>query len=358
MCLSLVKMGVIFWVGNTWALIPDNDPTTPTQVSMLFDGRLHNSHQAELDKDGDGVIPIAGGMLVRGNGDQDDNKEDPIQLRRVSVTVVQPYITKAATNFRDRRTVVAYKDFGHLKVMPAADFSVVSQNGFDRIKGRPCAVGGLCCSLLMITFIIFSFSSTLNSVETVCKDLKPIKKIEELLNQFYTNLDNNCLFVMPITELEKFWDIKILSRERLSQIQKLFQLRQSLDFCYNPFRSEKDAFYVEIYKNEKDATNVIIVNITKEYDAKHGTVFPDGNLSLMPEPLKIFDFKVIDSTPISNTLIQDKPKAKSSSIFSDNTPYTYYRLNSAKTRMIKLSGIEDSVTGFTVLNTVNQPYNQ
>ena len=152
MCLSLVKMGVIFWVGNTWALIPDNDPTTPTQVSMLFDGRLHNSHQAELDKDGDGVIPIAGGMLVRGNGDQDDNKEDPIQLRRVSVTVVQPYITKAATNFRDRRTVVAYKDFGHLKVMPAADSSIINLEGHDTIKGRP-----MCCGrpLLLLKHDIF-----------------------------------------------------------------------------------------------------------------------------------------------------------------------------------------------------------
>ena len=143
-------MGSLFWAGNSWALITDADPNTKTQIDLLLNGRLERGAQPELDQDGNGVIPIAGGMLVHGNGDQDDNRDDPVPLRRVGGgLVIQPYALKAATNFNERRTALAYKDFGHLKVMPAADFSVVSPNGFDRIKGRPCAVGGLCCSLAL-----------------------------------------------------------------------------------------------------------------------------------------------------------------------------------------------------------------
>ncbi|MDL2260253.1 hypothetical protein LJB99_05200, partial [Deltaproteobacteria bacterium OttesenSCG-928-K17] len=75
-----------------------------------------------LDPDGDGVIPLAGGYLIRGNGNQDDNREEAFFFQSpAGIMAAMPPIIQAATNFRERRIVAAYKDFGHLKVMPAAD---------------------------------------------------------------------------------------------------------------------------------------------------------------------------------------------------------------------------------------------
>ena len=147
LCLSLVKMGGMFWVNNTWAVVPDSDPTTVTQISMLLGGGLYDGQETELDEDGDGVIPIAGGVLVRGNGNQDDNREEAVPLRRLTGVLIEPHTSKSVTNFNDRRTVVAYKDFGHLKVMPAADSSIINLEGHDTIKGRL-----MCCGRPLLLF--------------------------------------------------------------------------------------------------------------------------------------------------------------------------------------------------------------
>ena len=53
-----------------------------------------------------------------------------------------------------------------------------------------------------------------------CKGLKPYNNLDELLYQFYINLDSDCLFKMPVAELEKTWDIKILSRDRVNAMTR------------------------------------------------------------------------------------------------------------------------------------------
>jgi len=113
LCCSLVMMGTLFWIDNSWALILDNDPLTVAEISDYFDGN------PGLQDDDDGVVPIAGGILIRGNGDQDDNKEEIFQLDRRFEWVVYFKMYTALNSFVERHITRSYKDFGHLKVMPA-----------------------------------------------------------------------------------------------------------------------------------------------------------------------------------------------------------------------------------------------
>lgn len=129
LCFFLVMMGALFWVDNSWTLITDSDPATMTQMGLLLDGGLDSGACQALDQDGDGVIPIAGGALIRGNGDRDDNKEEAYLIRRLPAVIVEPETGSMGSGFNDRRMVKAYKDFGHLKVMPEAEAAAVKLLG-------------------------------------------------------------------------------------------------------------------------------------------------------------------------------------------------------------------------------------
>ena len=143
LCCSLVMMGTLFWVDNSWALIFDDDPQTMVEISALLDDDLVDD--SNLQDDDDGVIPITGGTLVRGNGDQDDNKDETFSLARQFGRVIDFKAHPALNRFEEQYTTRSYKDFGHLKVMPAGDG--ISQNNPMNlvlfIKGLPCITGGL-----------------------------------------------------------------------------------------------------------------------------------------------------------------------------------------------------------------------
>ena len=91
-----------------------------------------------------------------------------------------------------------------------------------------------------------------------------------------------------MAELEKIWNIKILSKERLKPDQRYYELRESSDFYNKSYKSEKDAFYVEIYHRHNTSTkNEFRIGITSAYYEKYATLFPDGNYpKLLPEPLR------------------------------------------------------------------------
>jgi len=206
--------------------------------------------------------------------------------------------------------------------------------------------------LVTASLLICMVPTISNAEESMCKGLKPFSNLDELLYQFYINLDSDCLFTMPVVELEKVWDIKILTDERAKSVGYA-QLRDSSDFRNKSFESEKDAFYVAINRDSKSDTNVFSVHITNEYNKKYGTLFPEGGAPrFLPEPLKILDLKEIYNTPASN-LSPHKPEwARNQSKYYDNSSYTYYWLNDDQTHIIKLNGIEGSVTGITILNYV------
>ena len=70
LCCSQVAMGTIFWVDNSWAFLPEDNPDTLVDISIFFDGQVGDGPCSDLTPDGDGQIPLAGGKQQRGNGDQ------------------------------------------------------------------------------------------------------------------------------------------------------------------------------------------------------------------------------------------------------------------------------------------------
>lgn len=118
LCFALIMMGGLFWIDNSWALIGDNDPTTKVELSLYTGGCLGDNSHTELDQDDNGVIPIAGGLLIYGNGDQDDNKNKAILIRTMAGAIVPLLPLRVVNSFTTHRLVAAYYDFGHLKVMP------------------------------------------------------------------------------------------------------------------------------------------------------------------------------------------------------------------------------------------------
>jgi len=173
----------------------------------------------------------------------------------------------------------------------------INVNWQNMHQRRPVAFGML---LLGAMLLICSPSSVLRADETVsatssedstpCKGLKPYNNLDELLYQFYINLENDCLFEMPTSELEKIWGIKILDEER-AKPKNYYPLSET-EFFNKPYRTEKDAFYIELTRNERNglnreyqAVNRFKLKITKEYAAKHGSLLHNEKLPrLLPFP--------------------------------------------------------------------------
>jgi len=123
-----------------------------------------------------------------------------------------------------------------------------------------------------------------------CKGLKPYNNLDELLYQFYINLDSDCLFEMPVGDLEKIWGITILTEERAKP--KAYYPLSETEFYNKPYKSEKDAFYVEIVPlvkvnpyEKKDPSyhaRVFLIKISKAYLDKFGTLDPGDD-----DPLRV-----------------------------------------------------------------------
>lgn len=166
--------------------------------------------------------------------------------------------------------------------------------------------------------------------ETMCRDLKPVNNLDELLYQFYINLDSDCLFTTPLSELEATWGIKILSKERLQPGQTLYELRMGSDFSGKSSLSDVDAFYVEVIRNSNENKSVEFqIIITDEYYQTHGTLFPDGNFpNLLPRPSQKDD---LEGFPYRGGG-HHEPHLRNTGEY--NKRFIYYWLNSDRTRFI------------------------
>ena len=125
LCFSLVMMGGLIWINNTWAIMPDDDPATSFDISAFFGYSIGQIDLSDLDPDGDGQIPLAGGKLLRGNGDQDDNKQDPIVIVYRLEALVETSFSDAPVLCQAGQMVKSYLDFGHLKVFPDVSTSII-----------------------------------------------------------------------------------------------------------------------------------------------------------------------------------------------------------------------------------------
>ena len=187
----------------------------------------------------------------------------------------------------------------------------------------------------------------------MCADLKKVNNLDEMLYQFYVNLDSDCLFTMPMSELEKAWGIKIMSLERLQPGQTVTELRDSVDFRGKPYHSEADAFYIQASRFE-NRTKSFVIYITEAYYQAHATLFPEGNYPrLLPEPIK----KRLDRPPHGYISPDDEPLPFPKTPGVYNRYYFYYWLNSDKTNIIRLiPGPANSLYSISVIGKITSDF--
>lgn len=113
---SLVMMCTVLLLDDTGALLSDSNLQAVAEA-----GDWPDDDNLQDDDDDVGVMSIVHGIRTRGNGDQDDNKEEGFSLCRLARQSILFKTQPALNSFMERRTARSYKDFGHLKAMPAGD---------------------------------------------------------------------------------------------------------------------------------------------------------------------------------------------------------------------------------------------
>jgi len=146
---SLILIGGLFWINNRWAFIPDNNPASSFNFSAIFDTLNGSGDLSALDPDGDGQIPLTGGKLVKGNGDQDDNKQEPVVIVYQPGTLIEPNFSDAPVLCQGGWTVKSYLGFGHLKVFPDAPVSIIINENAE-VYSKKAAVRVTCGGLLVV----------------------------------------------------------------------------------------------------------------------------------------------------------------------------------------------------------------
>ena len=209
-------------------------------------------------------------------------------------------------------------------------------------------------SVLSLTSIFFLFCIVVKTVEaeenvpdkgqSLCKELKPFNNLDDLLYQFYVNLDSDCLFKMPVEELEKIWQTKILTDDWIFSHEAGAYMKHP-DFGGKPYRSENDAFYIRVGEGNWTKQNVFYIEIAEEYYKKHATLFPEDNYpKLLPEPLTQSIFMLSSSMPWQNEPLCPKKRWR-----YDLERQRYYWVNSDHTREMSLHGF-CGVTGILIFN--------
>jgi len=209
-------------------------------------------------------------------------------------------------------------------------------------RGKPLFkyVVMLIAVLLLCSFLFINYRGVV-----MCRELKPVNNLDELLYQFYVNLDSDCLFQIPTAQLERIWDIKIADRDRLKPGQSTIPLINSSDFALKTYNSEKDSFYVERI-NRGDSIMFRIV-MTNAYSEKHATLFPDGNFpKLLPTPSKKFSpHEVYYGFPPKTRYYPKIP-----GVYSELGSYIYYWESTDKTREMHIFGVSNSAREIIVHN--------
>lgn len=93
------------------------------------------------------------------------------------------------------------------------------------------------CSIPVVEAVEEKLPAAAEPQTAPCKGLKPYNNLDELLYQFYINLDSECLFEMKVEDLEKAWGVKILNDDNLSNGDY-----SRTDFIDKPYRTEKMLF--------------------------------------------------------------------------------------------------------------------
>jgi len=234
------------------------------------------------------------------------------------------------------------------------------------LSGKKCKKSSVKLSdiLLLMTALLLCLVSAAAAAEegvpavadpktTPCKGLKPFNNLDELLYQFYINLDSDCLFKMPVAELEKVWKTKIASYKRSNSTATKVVASLNEDFWGKPYKIERDIFFIEAVLDDELNTESFIIKKTREYEAKEDTLllndydYPEG----FSKPQKTY-YSGRNVPMIVGQRFPDSRPGK----YRDNTFHMYYWVNSKQTRMIRLLGEFGIVREIEVHNYIHPAF--
>lgn len=148
-------------------------------------------------------------------------------------------------------------------------------------------------SILKVSFICVCLSiiTVCGAKETVmgtCKNLDKVDDIDDLLFQFYSNIDNQCLFEMPTEELEKIWGIRVLDYVDLS-----FEEKSQLNVEFKNIKRNEEGIFIA-KENYEQSIPAFHIHLADKYRKKNngwgGSVGKGQYPKLLPSPEIVSDF--------------------------------------------------------------------
>lgn len=187
--------------------------------------------------------------------------------------------------------------------------------------------------ILLVSFIAISLSITpiSEAKETnmrTCNNLHKVKDIDDLLLQFYSNIDNQCLFDMPTQELEKIWGIRVLDYIATSP-EKRGALRGNLNREVQKIRANGKGLFVKKVDFEHGVV-AFDINLTNKYLEENegwgGSVGKGKFPELLPPPQRVND--LYEDTLEDMYIPGSKPIAPKGTVYEKYSKY--YWLNKAQ----------------------------
>lgn len=151
------------------------------------------------------------------------------------------------------------------------------------------------------------------TMSSVCQNLHKVEDVDDLLKQFYDNIDSHCLFEMDTKELERIWGIRV------------FDLRVELGTKNSPERwqyNEKGNGIYLVRFNNKDIDNFQVFTTElyqQTYHSGWGNSFlSKGKLTTIPKYDLKEKIQIQDHAPIlTKEYIDSLPETDFDSLFTD-----------------------------------------
>lgn len=168
-----------------------------------------------------------------------------------------------------------------------------------------------------------------NLMTESCQNLYKVETVDDLIKQFYDNIDSHCLFEMDTTELERIWGVRVFDFYKQTSRGDKDKLIKEL----HSYTMSENAIYVE--KLSLDSEEIILrINPTSPYMARNNGGWK-GSLGLgqfpkyLPEPNKISALPFEVSRP--PLVLEDNPRtAPKSSVYNSYSFYWWINSNQDK----------------------------
>lgn len=209
---------------------------------------------------------------------------------------------------------------------------------------------------ILLTAIFCAFSLAAYTKENVnqgskserCTNLQKVNNLDELLYQFYSHLDGDCLFTTPLAELKKAWGVKIFTAQNIV----LSKLEKSAEYDGKPYLTELNGFYILAPHRDGITYNFSILETEAQFN-EHATLFPNGEYpKLLPKPIGLDWSWYTDKNCSEYGYIPHRPK--NPGVYKQC--HYYFWLNADKTHAIVLETSPlQGVFDITIYKQISNP---